>query len=183
MATVGYARVSTSGQKLTVQRDKLLAYGCDKLFEEKQSAMLAQRPKLKECLRYLREGDVLVVTRIDRLARSTLELHRIMSTLKDEGIGFKALDQEVDTTTKTGKLLFGMLALIAEFEQDLRKERQTEGIAAAKAKGVQFGRPPRMSVEQVAELRQKRTQGVMIRDLMQKYGLSKSSVYRLLTKD
>ena len=182
MAIVGYARVSTSGQKLEVQREKLLAFGCEKLFEEKRSGTTAQRPKLKECLRYLREGDVLVVTKIDRLARSTLDLHSIVTTLKGEGVGLKALDQDVDTTTKNGKLLFGMLALMAEFEQDLRKERQADGIAAAKARGVQLGRPASMTSSNIEDLRAKRAQGALIRDLMVEYGLSKSSVYRLLSQ-
>jgi DNA invertase Pin-like site-specific DNA recombinase len=182
MAIVGYARVSSSGQKLAVQREKLLAFGCDKLFAEKRSGLQSDRPQFKACLNYLREGDVLVVTKLDRLARSVFELHRVVASLREQGIGFRALDQDFDTTTKTGRLLFGVLALIAEFEADLRKERQLDGIKSAKAKGVRFGRPATLTQEQVEEMRQKRAQGLLIRELMVEYNLSKTSVYRLLSQ-
>jgi len=175
-----YARVSSIGQSLEVQVDKLNEYGCHKIFQEKRSGTTAQRPELKNCLAYVREGDTLVITKLDRLARSTLHLHKIVNDLNNLGVGFKVLDQSIDTTTKEGRLMFSILASIAEFETELRKERQLEGIAKAKENGVQFGRKSKLTDSQIIELKQKRQDGVLIRNLMQEYELSKASVYRLL---
>src|SRR4030042_3417865 len=112
MATVGYSRVSSVGQSLDVQLEKLK--DCDKVFKEKRSGVDAGRPELKRCLDYLREGDTLLVTKIDRLARSTSDLYRIVSTLADKGVGFKGLDDpSIDTSSRTGKLIMGILPLIA----------------------------------------------------------------------
>ena len=115
MATVGYARVSSVGQSLDVQIEKLR--DCDKVFQEKRSGVDAGRPALKRCLEFLREGDTLLVTKIDRLARSTSDLYRIVSSLGDKGVQFRVIDDpSIDTTSRTGKLVMGILALIAEFE-------------------------------------------------------------------
>ena len=179
MATVGYARVSSVGQSLDIQHEKLKPI-CDKVFAEKRSGTTADRPKLKACLSYLREGDTLVITRLDRLARSTFHLTQIAHRLKEQRIGLKVLDQAIDTTTVTGKLLFDMLAAISEFETSIRKERQTEGISLAKSRGVLFGRKPKLTTDQIAELRRQRKAGVLIRNLMRDYDLSKATVYRLL---
>jgi DNA invertase Pin-like site-specific DNA recombinase len=180
MAIVGYARVSSSGQSLAVQLDKLSDAGCSEIFQEKRSGLTAQRPALKECLRFVRKGDVLVITRLDRLARSTLDLHKIVQELDGREVGFKVLDQPIDTTTKEGRLMFSIIASIAQFETELRKERQMEGIEKAKENGVKFGRQALLSDAQVAEMRTKRDSGVLIKNLMSEYGLSKASVYRLL---
>ena len=180
MAIVGYARVSSSGQSLAVQLDKLSEAGCTEVFQEKRSGLTAQRPALKECLRFVRKGDVLVITRLDRLARSTLDLHKIVQELDERGVGFKVLDQPIDTTTKEGRLMFSIIASIAQFETELRKERQMEGIEKAKENGVKFGRQAVLSDDQVAEMRSKRDSGILIKNLMSEYGLSKASVYRLL---
>ena len=180
MAIVGYARVSSSGQSLAVQLDKLSDAGCSEIFQEKRSGLTAQRPELKECLRFVRKGDVLVITRLDRLARSTLDLHKIVQELDERKVGFKVLDQPIDTTTKEGRLMFSIIASIAQFETELRKERQMEGIEKAKENGVKFGRQAVLSDAQVAEMRTKRDSGILIKNLMSEYGLSKASVYRLL---
>jgi DNA invertase Pin-like site-specific DNA recombinase len=181
MATVGYARVSTTGQSLDVQLDMLKQAGCTKVFQEKRSGRDGKRPELARCIEYVREGDVLLVTKPDRLARSTSDLYGIIGKLKEKGVGFRCVDNtELDTTTKHGKLLLGVLAIIAEFEADIRHERQMEGIAKAKERGVAFGRQPKLTDEQVRELRQRRDQGILIKELMAAYGLSKASVYRLL---
>ena len=182
MAIVGYARVSSSGQSLAVQLDKLSEAGCTEVFQEKRSGLTAQRPELKECLRFVRKGDVLVITRLDRLARSTLDLHKIVQELDDRGVGFRVLDQPIDTTTKEGRLMFSIIASIAQFETELRKERQMEGIEKAKENGVKFGRQAVLSDAQVAEMRTKRDSGILIKNLMSEYGLSKASVYRLLNQ-
>ena len=181
MAIVGYARVSTVGQSLDVQTDKLNEFGCDKVYQEKVSGTTANRTELKKCLDYVRDGDVLVITKLDRLARSTLHLHKIVDGLNKKNVGFKVLDQSIDTTTKEGRLMFAILASIAEFETELRKERQMEGIEKAKANGVQFGRKAKLTPTQISELQQKRSDGVLIKDLMSEFNLSKASVYRLLS--
>jgi len=178
MATVGYARVSTTGQSLEVQLDRLSH--CEKIFKEQRSGLDGDRPELRACLQYLREGDVLVVTRLDRLARSSLHLAQIAADLEERGIGLRVLDQSIDTTTPTGRLLFSMLADIAQFETELRKERQAEGIAKAKSKGVRFGRQRELTEEAVAAIRRDRDAGKLVREIMEERGLSKASVYRAL---
>ena len=182
MAVVGYARVSSVGQSLEVQQEKLVSYEVDKLFAEKLSGTTAARPELKSCLEYVREGDVLVITKLDRLARSTLHLHKIVNDLNDRGVGFKVLDQSIDTTTKEGRLLFSILASLAEFETELRAERTNEGRIAAMERGVKFGAKPKLTENQIVEMKQKRSQGVLIKDLMSEYKLSKASVYRLISE-
>lgn len=180
MSIVGYARVSSVGQSLDIQVDNLTKYGCEKIYQEKRSGTTADRPELKQCLDYVRDGDVLVITKLDRLARSTLHLHKIVEQLNSKNVGFKVLDQSIDTTTKEGRLMFSILASIAEFETELRKERQLEGIAKAKDNGVRFGAKPKLTDNQIEEMRFKRKSGSLIRELMEEYQLSKASVYRLL---
>lgn len=179
MSIVGYARVSSTGQSLEVQRSKLSH--CDKIFEEKRSGTTATRPALQECLNYLRDGDTLVITKLDRLARSTFHLTQIAEQLKQDGIELIVTDQCIDTSTPTGKLLFNMLGAIAEFENEIRRERQLDGIKAAKGRGVKFGAKAKLSPDQVVEMRQKRADGILIKDLMHQYNISKASVYRLLS--
>ena len=179
---VGYARVSSTGQDLTIQLDKLQGYGCRRVFEEKKSGTSANRAELQECLRYLRADDTLVVSKLDRLARSTLHLTQIAHDLEQRNINLVVIDQAIDTTTPTGKLLFNMLASIAEFETAIRAERQAEGIAKAQANGVQFGAKPKVSAEQVREMRQKRSDGVLIRELMAEYGFCRAHIYKLLAE-
>lgn len=181
MAIIGYARVSSVGQSLAVQREKLAH--CDKVFEEYRSGTSDQRPRLQACLEYLREGDILVVTRLDRLARSTLHLCQIAAVLVQKGGQFRVLDQAIDTGDATGRLLFHMLGAIAQFETELRAERQMDGIQHAKAKGVAFGRRKVLQPHQVLDLRERRRDGVSIRTLMHDYGISKATVYRYLHGD
>jgi DNA invertase Pin-like site-specific DNA recombinase len=178
MALVGYARVGSVGQRLDVQLDKL--QHCDKIFQEQTSGASGQRPWLRTCLDYVREGDTLVVTRLDRLARSTLHLCQIAAALERKQVGLHVLDQQIDTSDATGRLLFHMLGAIAQFETEIRAERQMDGIQKAKARGVHFGRKKTLTPTQVTELRHRRAHGDLIKTLMQDYGLSKASVYRYL---
>jgi len=185
MALIGYARVSSTGQSLDVQIDKLTVYGCTngdgEIYQEKKSGSKAgNRTELKACLKHLRRGDSLVITKLDRLARSTYDLTKIAKELEERNIDLVVLDQLIDTSTPTGKLLFNMLGSIAEFENAIRKERQTDGIAKAKEIGIKFGVKPKLTQEQVIELKAKREAGVMVKNLMEEYGLSKTTVYRLL---
>jgi DNA invertase Pin-like site-specific DNA recombinase len=183
MSIIGYARVSSTGQSLDVQLEKLSGYGCSKIFQEKKSGADDNRLQLKACLEYLREGDKLVITKLDRMARSTNHLTSIAADLQKRGIELIVLDQSIDTSTPTGKLLFNVLASIAEFENGIRKERQTDGISKALEKGVKFGPKAKLTDDKIAELKAKRESGIMIKDLMKEYGLSKASIYRLLSDD
>ncbi len=178
MAVVGYARVSSVGQSLDVQLDKLKH--CDKIFQEKKSGTSHQRPQLSDCLEYVREGDTLVVTRLDRLARSTLHLCEIAETLKRKQVNLNVLDQNINTNDATGRLLFNMLGAIAQFETEIRAERQMDGIIKAKERGVSFGRKRKMTQQQIEELQERRKSGTLIKTLMADYDLSKASVYRYL---
>ena len=180
MALVGYARVSSVGQSLDVQLAKLQR--CKKIFQEKQSGASSKRPRLQACLEYVREGDTLVVTRLDRLARSTLHLCQIADELKRKQVDLQVLDQNIDTSDATGRLLFNMLGAIAQFETEIRAERQMDGIQKARERGVPFGRKRKLTLQQRAKLQHKREQGALIKTLMKDYSLSKASVYRYLSE-
>ena len=182
MPTVGYARVSSTGQDLAVQLEKLEGASCDKVFKEKRSGIDAGRPELKRCLEYLRESDTLLVTKIDRLARSTSDLYRIVSQLADKGVSFKVVDDpSIDTSSRTGKLIMGILALIAEFENDIRRERQMDGIKKARDRGTRFGRKPLLIPHTIQQVRKLRKSGKTVPEIMRQTALSKASVYRALS--
>ena len=179
MAFVGYARVSSVGQNLDTQLEKLKH--CDKIFQGKKSGTTDKRPRLKDCLEYVREGDTLVITRLDRLARSTFDLCKIAKELERKEVDLKVIDQNLDTSDATGRLLFNMLGAIAQFETEVRSERQMDGIQKAKERGVKFGPRVKLDSQQIIEMSQRRERGVLIKDLMKDYKLSKASVYRYLT--
>jgi DNA invertase Pin-like site-specific DNA recombinase len=178
---IGYARVSSTGQDLGIQLEALKAAGCDKLFQEKRSGTsMGEREALAEALDFAREGDCLVVTRLDRLARSVIDLHQILAKLTAKGVGFKALQQSgVDTTTSTGKLTLAILGAVAEFETDLRKERQREGIDKAKAAGIYKGRKPSVDRMQVAALK---AEGLGPTEIAKRLGVGRASVYRVMAE-
>ena len=176
---IGYARVSSTGQSLEVQEEQLRAAGCDKLFSEKRSGTsLDGRQALEDAIEFAREGDTLLVTRLDRLARSGGDLQNIVNKLNAKGVGFRCLQQgAVDTTTGMGKLVLGILGAVAEFEADIRKERQLEGIAKAKAAGVYKGRKPSVDVEAVKALK---VSGKGPAEIAKELGIGRASVYRAL---
>ena len=137
---VGYARVSSSGQSLDIQLEALKKYGCEKIFQEKVSGTSTQgRDKLKECLEFVRESDEICFTRIDRVARNILDLQLIVKELTEKGVTISATEQPISTKDATSKCFLDMLGVFAELETNLRKERQLEGIAKAKAKGAYKG--------------------------------------------
>lgn len=178
---IGYARVSSTGQDYDTQVERLKAAGATKVFNEKQSGLDRERPELARCLEYVREGDTLVVTKLDRLARSAGHLHEIVEGLNAKGVGFKVLDDaSLDTTTRTGKLVFGILASIAEFETALRRERQMEGIAKAKAEGRTGGRPALVTPEIRAEIVKLSRGGLSIRKVAAHVSFSKATVQKIL---
>ena len=176
MALFGYARVSTLAQDLALQETALRAAGCQTIRSEKQSgATRTARSELQTLLDFLRAGDTLVVTRIDRLARSMKDLQDIVHELKAKGVALKATEQPIDTATAAGKAFLDMLGVFAEFETNLRRERQAEGIAAAKARGVYKGGKPRIDPEAVRKLV---AQGIKPAHIARALGISRGSVYR-----
>jgi DNA invertase Pin-like site-specific DNA recombinase len=181
MTHLAYIRVSSVGQSLEIQRDKVTAAGVEpkNVFEEKRSGLDTGRPELKACVRALRKGDTLVITKIDRLARSAVDLLSIVRELEKGGVSLKVLDQAIDTSTAAGKALLQMLAVFAEFETAIRSERQMDGIARAKAKGVRFGRKAKTTPDRVSEIRAMR-ETMTVPAIMGATGLSKASVYRAL---
>jgi DNA invertase Pin-like site-specific DNA recombinase len=180
MSIVGYARVSSSSQNLDLQLEQLANAGCEKVFSEKITGTSRNdRQALADCLDWVREGDTLVVTRLDRLARSGRDLHDIIEQLSAKQVGFRCLQQgAVDTTTSMGKLILGILSAVAEFETDIRKERQREGIERAKAAGVYKGR--RRTIDP-AEVRSLRDQGLGGTEIAKVLGIARASVYRALS--
>lgn len=179
MPLIGYARVSSSGQSLEVQRDQLLAAGCTRIFEEKRSGLSQDgREQLALALDYVRDGDVLIVTRLDRLARSITDLRQIVDRLTAKEVGFRALQQgDLDTSTSNGRLMLNMLGAFAEFEADLRRERQREGIDRAKANGIYKGRKPTVPVDEVRKLK---AEGMAPTEIAKRLNVGRASVYRAL---
>ena len=178
MAIYGYARVSTADQDLTVQEEALKAAGCEIIRSEKVSGLSTfGRDELRNLLDFLRKGDELVITRIDRLARSIKDLQDIVAELREKGAELKATEQPIDTSTATGKCFLDMLGVFAEFETNLRRERQMDGIEKAKAKGVYKGRKRTIDIEKVRELKE---QGVGPTAIANQLGIGRASVYRVL---
>src|SRR6266403_5079314 len=178
MALYGYARVSTAEQDCTLQEHALRAAGCEVIRAEKVSATRREgRTELALLLEFLRQGDTLVVTRVDRLARSIKDLQDIVHLLKARGVTLRATEQPINTQSAAGKAFLDMLGVFAEFETNLRKERQAEGIAKAKAAGVYKGRKPSVDVLQVRALKQK---GIGPSDIAKTLGIGRASVYRAL---
>jgi DNA invertase Pin-like site-specific DNA recombinase len=171
----GYARVSTIDQNLDVQREALRAAGCEVIREEKISGTSRKgRSELETLLQFLREGDTLVVTRVDRLARSVRDLQDIIHELRAKGVTLRATQQPIDTSTPAGKAFLDMLGVFAEFETAIRRERQMEGIAKAKKAGVFKGR--KRSVD-AAKVRALKAEGVKPTDIARQLGIARASVY------
>lgn len=181
MAAVGYARVSSVGQSLEVQEAALRDAGCEKVFAEKRSGTSQEgREELRRALEYVREGDVFVVTRIDCLARSVSDLSEVVAALTAKGVSFRALQQgEFDTTAATGRLFLTMLGAFAEFETNLRRERQMEGIAKAKAEGRYRGRPRTVDA---ATIRRLHGEGIKPAHIAKRLGVARSTVYATLAE-
>lgn len=180
---IGYARVSSYGQSLEVQRQKLEQEGCTEIFEEKISALSEKRTELENAVRTLRKGDILIVTKLDRLARSMQNLLTITKHLQKKQAQLKVLDQSIDTTTSEGRLMFNIIGSFAEFEHDIRKARQLDGIQKARDKGVVFGRKPVLNEEQEQEvLRLNREENFSLAQLAAKYACSHMTIYRMIKR-
>ncbi len=175
---VGYARVSSVDQNLDVQLETLKSFGCEKIYQEKVSGTSTQgRDELKECIEFVREGDELVITRIDRLARSVLDLQLIVKELSDKGVNLSATEQPISTKDATSKCFLDMLGVFAELETNLRKERQSEGILRAKQKGVYKGRKSSIDADKIKELKES---GLGASAIAKEMNIHRDSVYRVL---
>ena len=177
---VGYARVSTDGQTLDAQQASLKAAGAEKIFSEKVSGAKTDRRQLAKAIDALNAGDVLLVTRLDRLARSTRDLLYVLATVSDKQAGFRSLaDPMIDTTSPHGKLILAVLAALAEFERSMILARTGEGRKRAQANGVRFGRKPKLSDFQIREALVRRANGESLVDIGRSYGVSHSTISRL----
>jgi len=180
MPMFGYARVSTNGQDLAGQDAELMAAGCAKVFKEKVSGAKTDRPELAKAIRKLEDGDVLVVTRLDRLARSTRDLLNVLAEISKRGAGFKSLrDVWADTTTAHGRLMLTILGGLAEFERELIRARTGEGRKRAKASGVRFGRPRKMTPHQRQEALQRLHAGETMAEVARTYAVDGATISRL----
>ena len=180
---IGYARVSSYGQSLEVQKEKLQQESCDEIFEEKISALSQKRNELETALRTLRDGDVLVVTKLDRLARSMQDLLIISKRIQKKQAQLKVLDQSIDTTTSEGRLMFNIIGSFAEFENDIRRSRQMEGIKKALEKGVSFGRKAILTSDQENDIRRLREEEhFSLPQLANKYAVSHMTIHRVLKR-
>jgi DNA invertase Pin-like site-specific DNA recombinase len=181
MAIYGYARVSSADQDYVLQEQALRTAGCEIIRAEKASGTVrAGRTELELLLEFLRHGDTLVVTRVDRLARSIKDLQDIVYTLKARGVTLRATEQPIDTQSAAGKAFLDMLGVFAEFETNLRRERQREGIVAAKARGVYRGRKPSVDLHAIRRLREEQKLGAT--EIARRLGIGRASVYRALAK-
>ena len=180
MALVGYARVSTVEQDPALQRDALATAGCAKLFEDRASGARADRPGLARALAFLREGDVLVVWKLDRLGRSLAHLVETVTALAGRGVGFRSLTEAIDTTTPGGRLVFHLFAALGQFERDLIRERTRAGLAAAAARGRHGGRRPVVTPDKLRRARLLIAQGLTVREAAARVRVGKTALYAAL---
>jgi DNA invertase Pin-like site-specific DNA recombinase len=177
---VGYARVSTNDQDYELQVEKLKEFGCEKIFTEKKSGKDTGRPEFQKALEYLRPGDKLVVYKIDRLARSSRDLHNIVHELEGKNIGVVFIREQIDFSTASGKLMFTMLGAIAEFERDLINERTKEGRERAKAQGKHLGRKGQDTKEVKRAIKlfmEREKNGLSVNDISKQTGVPRSTIY------
>jgi DNA invertase Pin-like site-specific DNA recombinase len=181
---IGYARVSTGLQNLDLQTDALTQYGCKKIFHDKMSGK-KQRPGLEEAIHYAREGDTIVVWRLDRLGRNMQDLIQIVNNLNKRGIGFHSLQENLtmDKSNATGQLMFHLFAAFAEFERNLIEERSAAaGRAAARARGRLGGRPEKFGLKDIEMMKSLIESGTPIKDVAEKWGVSRTTIYRYLER-
>lgn len=181
MALVGYGRVSTSDQSVDLQTDALNAVECVKIFVDTASGVRSDRPQLAAALAYVRDGDVLVVWKLDRLGRSLQHLVQVVNELAGRGVGFRSLTEGIDTSTATGNLLLGIFGSFAQFERDLIKERTSAGLAAARARGRRGGRKPSLSPKQIEVARKMHADGdTTVAEIAEALHVSRATIYRHL---
>ena len=179
---IGYARISTDDQDLALQRDALTAVGCNRIFDDTMSGAKAERPGLAQALDHCRAGDIVVVWRLDRLGRSLTNLIELMTVLEGREIGFRSLSEQIDTTTSGGRLVFHIFGALAEFERELIRERTRAGLAAARARGRQGGRPKKLDTPKKIAMAQSLydEEKHSINDICQTLGVSRATLYRAI---
>lgn len=182
MALIGYARVSTVEQELDLQHDALRNAGCERIFDDRASGARADRPGLSGALAYLRQGDVLVIWKFDRLGRSIRHLIDVVADLDRRGIGLRSLTEAVDTTTSGGRLLFHIFGALAQFERDLIIERTSAGLRAAEARGRKGGRRPVITPDKLRRARRHIADGLTVREAAARLKVGKSALYDALSK-
>src|SRR5438034_10935485 len=176
---IGYARVSTQDQTLNLQKDALEKIGCSKIFTDTASGAKAERKGLEEALEYVREGDTLVVWRLDRLGRSLKHLIETITELNNRKIGFKSIQENIDTTTSGGKLFFHIFGALAEFERDIIRERTKAGLSAARSRGRLGGRPPVMNPKKLKIATSLYSDGkTQVGEICETLGISRATFYR-----
>ena len=180
MALIGYARVSTAEQDTALQTDALNKAGCERIFEDTVSGSKTERPGLTASLEYLRDGDVLVVWRLDRLGRSLPHLIEIISALESHGVGFRSLTESIDTTTPGGRLIFHVFGALGQFERDLIRDRTKAGLAAAAARGRKGGRKPVITAEKLQKAREHMANGLNVREAAARIKIGKTALYAAL---
>lgn len=180
MALIGYARVSTADQNPDLQRDALAATGCARVFEDEASGARADRPGLGQALGYVRDGDTLVVWKLDRLGRSLPHLIETVASLAAKGVGFRSLTEAIDTTTPGGRLVFHLFGALGEFERDLIRERTRAGLAAAAARGRKGGRKPVATPERIDRARAMIARGLSVREAAARLRIGKTALYAAL---
>jgi DNA invertase Pin-like site-specific DNA recombinase len=181
---IGYARVSTGEQKMDLQLDALGDAGCERIYDEKTSGAAKSRPELEQCLDSLRDGDTLVVWRLDRFGRSLKDLVSKMETLEEKGVDFVSLTEGINTTTAQGKLTFHIFGALAEFERELGRERTMAGLRAARERGRVGGRPRALGEEDIPELQAlMKDPDVSTQKICERFGVSKATLYRYVGPD
>lgn len=178
---IGYARVSTDDQELGLQIDALQEAKCDKIFQDKMSGTKKERPGLEQMLEFAREGDSIVIYRLDRLGRSMTDLIQLVGQLEARKIHLRSLSEDLDTTSSTGKLIFHIFGAIAEFERNLIRERTMAGLAAARKRGRLGGRPTKLDEQRIKEIRILfNDPEIAVNDIAKRYGVSRGTIYRAL---
>lgn len=183
LARIGYARGSTNGQEIALQLDALRAAGCDRIFEDQASGAKADRPGLIEALAYAREGDVLVIWKLDRLGRSLPHLIGTVSQLEKHGVGLLSLTESIDTTTPGGRLVFHVFGALGQFERDLIRERTRAGLSATAARGRRGGRKPVVTADKLERAKALLAKGLTVREAAMRLKIGKTALYEALNPE